>query len=221
MPCIEHPRSGPHRAWRSPWFAVLICILFGAVGCAQLPGAAPPTRPATTAPVAMPAAPAATNLPSAAAPRPAAATATPSTGAASPVQATPAPGAGVVPKPRVPRYVKLAPPSTPRSAAELRLQFARRLVEAHPDSTYTRRPPERLLAIPVLEVELNADGSVRQINVLRRPSTGNEATALAIDAVHRAAPYGNVSGLPRPWKVVETFLFDDELRFKPRTLDTN
>ena len=78
---------------------------------------------------------------------------------------------------------------------------------------------DRLWAIPVLEVELNADGSVRRIEVLRKPTTGNEATQLAIAAVQRAAPYGEVSRLPKPWKVVETFLFDDELRFKPRTLD--
>jgi hypothetical protein len=35
----------------------------------------------------------------------------------------------------------------------------------------------------------------------------------------RAAPYGAMSRLPRPWKFVEVFLFDDERRFKPRTLD--
>ncbi|HRD98254.1 MAG TPA: hypothetical protein PLA97_17860 [Rubrivivax sp.] len=120
---------------------------------------------------------------------------------------------------RPPRYVKLGPPATPRNAAELRLQFAKRLVAAHPDSSYTARAPDRLWAIPVLEVELNADGSVRRIEVLRKPTTGNEATQLAIAAVHRAAPYGEVSRLPKPWKVVETFLFDDDLRFKPRTLD--
>lgn len=97
--------------------------------------------------------------------------------------------------------------------------MARRLVAAHPDTSYTHRAPDRLQAIPVLEVELHADGSVRNVSVLRRPSTGDEATRLAIAAVLRAAPYGNVSHLPRPWKVVETFLFDDNLRFKPRTLD--
>jgi len=30
-----------------------------------------------------------------------------------------------------------------------------------------------------------------------------------VDAVRRAAPFGDVSRLPRPWKFVETFLFDD------------
>ena len=92
-------------------------------------------------------------------------------------------------------------------------------MDAHPDSSYVTPAPARLLAIPVLEVDLHADGSVRGIKVLRKPSTDTQATALAIAAVRRAAPYGDVSRLPKPWRVVETFLFDDDLRFKPRTLD--
>ena len=122
---------------------------------------------------------------------------------------------------RVPGPVRLGAPSTPRNMKELQLQFARRLVAAHPDTTYTDRAPDRLSAVPVLEVELHGDGSVRRIKVLRAPTTGDEATALAIAAVRRAAPFGNVSKLPKPWLVVETFLFDDQLRFKPRTLDVD
>jgi hypothetical protein len=79
--------------------------------------------------------------------------------------------------------------------------------------------PEPLLAIPVLEIELNGDGSVRRIEVLRAPRQAKDTIELATRAVHRAAPFGNVSRLPRPWKFVETFLFDDDRRFKPRTLD--
>ena len=126
---------------------------------------------------------------------------------------------GAEPPRQAPRYVQLAAPATPRNATDMRLQFARRLVAAHPETSYTERAPDRLWAIPVLAVELNANGSVRHITVLRKPSTGNEATALAIAAVHRAAPFGDVSRLPKPWRVVETFLFDDDLHFKPRTLD--
>lgn len=138
-----------------------------------------------------------------------------------PPQVLPAPTT-IAPRPpavRAPQRVQLPPPATPRNVHELQLQFAHRLVAAHPDTSYSGRAPDRLLAIPVLEVELNADGSVRRIDVLRRPTTGNQATALAIAAVRRAAPYGDVSRLPKPWRVVETFLFDDTLRFKPRTLD--
>jgi hypothetical protein len=79
--------------------------------------------------------------------------------------------------------------------------------------------PDVLLAIPVLEIELNADGSVRRIEVLRKPGQAPDTVKLAVDAVRRAAPFGDVSRLPRPWKFAETFLFNDERKFKPRTLD--
>lgn len=102
---------------------------------------------------------------------------------------------------------------------EFKLQAARRLVQAHPDETYTGAVPEPLLAIPVLEVELHADGRVRRVTVMRPPRQARDTVQMAIDAVHRAAPYGDVSRLPRPWKWVEVFLFDDERRFKPRELD--
>ena len=75
--------------------------------------------------------------------------------------------------------------------------------------TYTGEVPDPLLSIPVLEVELNADGSVRQIKVLRAAAQAKDTTQIAIDAVHRAAPFGDVSRLPKPWKFSEAFLFND------------
>jgi hypothetical protein len=115
---------------------------------------------------------------------------------------------------------RLPAPDTPRSLAQLRLQAAQRLMAANPDMTYNGVPPQPLLAIPVLEIELNADGSIRNIDVMRKPSQAFETTQMAIDAVRRAAPFGDVSRLPRPWKFTETFLFRDDRRFKPRTLDS-
>ncbi len=93
------------------------------------------------------------------------------------------------------------------------------MVAANPDGSYMGAPQPMLLAIPVLEIELNADGSVKHIDVMRRPSQAPETIQLAIDAVRRAAPYGDVSRLPKPWKFAEVFLFNDDKRFKPRTLD--
>ena len=115
--------------------------------------------------------------------------------------------------------VKLPPPSTMRNWADVRKQAAQRMVAANPGGTYMGVPPEPLLAIPVLEIELNGDGSVRKVSVMRHPSQANDTTQIAIDAVKSAAPYGDVSRLPRPWRFTETFLFDDDRRFKPRTLD--
>ncbi len=113
----------------------------------------------------------------------------------------------------------LPPPPAARNWADFRVQAARRLLQAHPQASYSGPSPDPLLAIPVLEVELNADGSVRRVQVLRHPRSARDTTQLAIDAVHRAAPYGSMGRLPRPWKWVVTFLFDDERRFKPRELD--
>ena len=113
----------------------------------------------------------------------------------------------------------LPAPSTMRNWTDVRAQAARRLVAANPSGTYTGTVPDILLAIPVLEVELNADGSVRSTQVMRTPTQATDTIQLAIAAIHRGAPYGDVSRLSRPWKFVEVFLFDDERRFKPRTLD--
>ncbi len=90
---------------------------------------------------------------------------------------------------------------------------------ANPGRVYTGEVPQVLLAIPVLEVELNADGSIRKIGVLRKPGQALDTLDLAIAAVRRAAPFGDVSAMPRPWKFSETFLFNDQRLFKPMTLD--
>ena len=112
-------------------------------------------------------------------------------------------------------------PSTARHRNwdEFRFHAGQRMVAANPNGTYIDAVPEPLLAIPVLEIELNGDGSVRGVRVQRHPSQANDTVQLAIDAVNRAAPYGDVSHLPRPWKFSEVFLFRDDRRFKPRALD--
>jgi len=112
-----------------------------------------------------------------------------------------------------------APTAVARDWTEYRLQAALKMVAANPGRSYTGPVPEPLLAIPVLEIELNADGSVRHITVLREPREVKDTIQLAIDAVKRAAPFGDVTRLPKPWKFTEVFLFDDERRFKPRALD--
>jgi hypothetical protein len=110
-------------------------------------------------------------------------------------------------------------PVKARDWDEFKRHAALRMVAANRDRTYDGPVPDPLLAIPVLEIELESDGRVRRVSVLRHPSQAKDTTQMAIDAVHRAAPYGPVSHLPRPWKFAEVFLFNDDRRFKPRTLD--
>ncbi len=113
----------------------------------------------------------------------------------------------------------LPPPGSSRDWKQYRVHAAKRLVAANPSLTYLSTPPDILLAIPVLEVELNGDGSVKRINVMRYPGQARDTVGIAMDAIKRAAPFGDVSHLPKPWKFVETFLFNNERHFKPRTLD--
>lgn len=115
--------------------------------------------------------------------------------------------------------VPLGAPTAVHNWGEVRMQAALRLMAANPSITYREAVPDVLLAIPVLEVELNADGTIRRITVLRRPRQAADTVQIAIDALYRAAPFGDVSRLARPWKFVQTFLFNDERKFKPRLLD--
>ncbi|HYE71268.1 MAG TPA: hypothetical protein VD932_07080 [Aquabacterium sp.] len=112
-----------------------------------------------------------------------------------------------------------APQRRARDWDEYRVMAAQRIVAATPAGSHTGEVIEPLLAIPVLEIELNGDGSVRRITVMRPPRQAKDTIQLAIDAVHRAAPFGDVTHLPRPWKFTEVFLFNDDRRFKPRSLD--
>ncbi len=111
------------------------------------------------------------------------------------------------------------PPDATRQWDDYRLRAAERIVAANPQATYSGPVPEPLLAIPVLEIELNGDGSVRGIQVLRQPSQALDTVQLAMAAVRRAAPFAPVLHLSRPWAFTETFLFDGQRRFKPRSLD--
>ena len=134
-------------------------------------------------------------------------------------QRAPAAAPAATPKAAAETRKPLPAPAAGRNWDQVRHQAAERLVAANPDITYMGRVPDQLLAIPVLEVELNGDGSVRRIEILREPREAKDTLKIAIEAIRRAAPYGDVSRLPKPWKFVETFLFDDDRKFKPRTLD--
>lgn len=138
--------------------------------------------------------------------------------APAPAPAAP-PSHGVAKAPVPAGSARLAAPAAVRNWSELRRQAAQRLVAANPGGTYMGVPPEPLLAIPVLEVELNGDGSIRKIETLRQPREAKDTIQLAVDALHRAAPFGDVSRLPKPWRFTESFLFSDDRKFKPRTLD--
>jgi len=117
--------------------------------------------------------------------------------------------------------VAMPRPARASSWEQYQVQAARRMVMANPANTYVGTVPDVLLAVPVLEIEVDADGDVRKIKVLRYPGQALDTVQIAIEAVKRAAPFGDVSRLPKPWRFAEVFLFDDNRRFMPRTLDVD
>jgi hypothetical protein len=209
VPCIDAP-TFTHRLLRG---SVLITLALGLSACQWLPSAAP-TSGQKAAPPVQDAKPARSD----------AHTAVDEVDQRIDARPSPTTGKGKaglrgVAAVKAQPVVKLAPPARPGSLADARLQAARRLVAANPGITYTSRPPDVLLAIPVLTVDLHADGSIRRIEVMRYPRQAKDTVEMAKEALRRAAPFGNVSHLPRPWRFNETFLFNDQRQFKPLTLD--
>lgn len=120
---------------------------------------------------------------------------------------------------RMARPPARAPMATAASWQAFRESAARRIVAANPQGSYMGKPQDILLAIPVLEIELTAEGDVRRIVVVRYPRQARDTVQIAMAAIRRAAPFGDVTHLPKPWKFIETFLFNDARQFKPRSLD--
>ena len=135
---------------------------------------------------------------------------TPATVAAPGVQSARVAGATIPPPP--------APSARARDWSEYKLRAARRIHLANPAETFAGPLPDPLQSIPVLEVNLNRDGSVRDIKVLRTPRQSPQTIDMAMRAVRRAEPFEPVGHLPRPWQFNETFLYNEDLKFQLRTL---
>lgn len=132
------------------------------------------------------------------------------------------PGASAPAAPPAP--VVITPPASRNANADApdfiayRIAAAKKIMQANASITYGGGVPDRLLSIPVLEIDLNSDGSVKSIDVLRKPHFAPESIDLAKAAIQRAAPFGSVAHLPQPWQFNETFLFNDDLKFQLHSL---
>jgi hypothetical protein len=105
-----------------------------------------------------------------------------------------------------------------RDWAEYKVRAALRIQQASAGETFNGALPDPLQSIPVLQVHLNRDGSIRDISVLRTPKQSPETLQMAIRAIRRAAPFEPVGHLPRPWQFNETFLYNEDFKFQLRTL---
>ena len=190
---------------RRPLLGALGALAGLIAGCASQ--APPPARPAATATAPAPAAPAV---------RPVAPlAAAPAVGAPAPAPSALAAGVNLGPRVALP-----AAPAV-RNWDDFKKMAGRRMVSASPQGSYMGKPPPILFGIPILETELNADGTVRSISITRPPANPEAANTVdhAMEAIRRGAPYGDMSRLPKPWKWTEVFLFNEQRQFKPRSLE--
>jgi uncharacterized lipoprotein len=108
--------------------------------------------------------------------------------------------------------------SLARTWDDYKLRAAQRIQATSDGEMFTGPLPDPLQSIPVLQVHLNRDGSVREIVVLRVPGQSPQTVDMATRAIRRAAPFEPVGHLPQPWRFSETFLYNQELKFQLRTL---
>ncbi len=110
------------------------------------------------------------------------------------------------------------PTTTVGSWVEYRRRAALRIMAANPSATFAGKRQEPMASIPVFTIQVNRDGSVRNIDLLRRPKFHTETVEMAKRAIMRAAPFGPVGNLPSPMQFNEVFLYNDDLKFQLDTL---
>jgi hypothetical protein len=128
----------------------------------------------------------------------------------------PAPSPAPAPIVTAPPVVNTAPLA--RDMQSYRTLVGQKIVQSNGAATFSGKLPDPLAAIPVIEITLNADGSIRGLDVRRAPRFYPETSQTAMDAIRRAAPFGSVAHLPQPWVFNETFLFNDALKFQVLSL---
>ena len=134
---------------------------------------------------------------------------------------TPPPAKAPAPAPvaRVPAPAAAPVPPANRNISQAtnekayRHDGARAIYAAYPDSIYKGKLPPLLYAIAVVETELDANGNVRDVRMVRAPSHAPEVTAKIRELIRKASP------LPAParmgaTKYTDVWLFDKSGKFQ-------
>jgi hypothetical protein len=133
----------------------------------------------------------------------------------------PSPPAPVARAPAPPAAAPAAPANRNVSQATTerayRQDAARAIYAAYPDRIYKGKLPPLLYAIAVVETELDANGNVREVRMLRAPSHAPEVTARVREMIRKASP------LPAPSRMgkvryTDTWLVDKSGKFQLDTL---
>ncbi len=122
-----------------------------------------------------------------------------------------------------PAPVATAPAATPRlpaaaNWADYRRRAAQMIIASNPGASFSGPQPDQWQGIATVTVFLNADGSVKSLDLMRGSRVAPQVNDMALQAARRAANYGPVSNLPQPWQFNETFLYNDDNKFQLITI---
>jgi hypothetical protein len=88
------------------------------------------------------------------------------------------------------------------------------IMSANASNTFSGPSPQQWQGIATVTVMLNADGSIRSMDLMRASKVAPHVNNLALDAARRVGNYGPVGNLPGPWQFNETFLYNDSNKFQ-------
>ena len=108
-------------------------------------------------------------------------------------------------------------PSAATSAAQYRMEAARHLYARYPQQVLRGKVPAHVYAIVVTETDVDAQGRVLAVRVLRGPASAQEVTPWVVAMIRQAAPLPPLQRMKRT-RYVETWLVDRSGQFQVRTL---
>jgi len=103
--------------------------------------------------------------------------------------------------------------STAQTPKAYRMDAARHIYATYPEKIYKGKLPPLVHGIVVVEMDLDANGQLRSLNLIRVPSHAPEVTAAVRDMIRRAAPMPAPSRLGGA-KVTEIWLVDKSGQFQ-------
>jgi hypothetical protein len=104
------------------------------------------------------------------------------------------------------------------SWADYRRRAAQLILASNPGASFEGPQPQQWQGIATVTVMLNADGSIKNLDLLRASRVAPHVNDMALAAARRSLSYGQVSNLPQPWQFNETFLYNDDNKFQLVTI---
>ncbi|HEX6703694.1 MAG TPA: hypothetical protein VF169_02955 [Albitalea sp.] len=118
-----------------------------------------------------------------------------------------------VPSPARAQTAAVASVSSAETAKAYRMDAARHIYAVYKDKIYRGKLPPLVHAIVVVEMELDANGQLRDIHLIRVPTHAPDVTAAVQEMIRRAAPMPAPSRLGGA-RFMETWLVDKSGQFQ-------